>query len=344
MRTLIMLTLMLTSTTALQSCAQESESYWRIKSIHREDGEPFLGLTAMSMEEIADYNFHFVKRNDSLYFEWPEKFAIGLNDFKELSQLQITDKDYYDMYDHRFQGNSFLIKFVDKATNSKSKNTIMEFEKIDHEAYKKDLAEAIAYQKTISDKIEDFKKTLAKDSPIVLEQLEKLPTKVDTIFDDTYDSDIILRIPEKIALWESGDLKNEKFGPIKIGTFKEHSKIYDIEHADDYGLKQLTLWLSTDPTPFDMESFIAENTQLVVVKEEKDAIVGYTISYNVEEDKPFIQSFITLKYYLVGKTHVFIYGDVSASQMQNASDIAEMNKILNFNHLILNHITIEPNS
>lgn len=89
------------------------------------------------MQEIFDYNFHFMKRNDSLYFELPEKFALDLKNFKNLRQLNITDRDYYEMYEYKFSSNSFIIKFKDNATMSESKNTIIEFKKISKEQFEK---------------------------------------------------------------------------------------------------------------------------------------------------------------------------------------------------------------
>ncbi len=344
MKNIIILSLLFTSLTTLQSSCQEKETYYRIKTIYREDHEPFVGLTAMSMEEILDYNFHFVRKNGSLHFDYPKKLEINLDSFTNLKQLDITEKDYYEMYDYTFHRSSFLIKFKDNATSSKSKNTIIEFEKVDKEQYDQDIAEAFAYEREVQNKIISLKASLKKQPPIKLLPLEKLTTKVDTIFDDTYDSDIILQIPEQIALYESGDLKNEKFGDIKIGTFKDHSKIYDIEHAEDYGLKQLTIWVSTDPAGFDMKKFVAGNENMVLVKEEKDNVVGYTISYDFEHDQAIIGSFFSLKYYQVGKTHLFIYGNVTASQMKNAPHDVEMNKILNFNYLISEHITLISNN
>lgn len=340
MKKLVILSVIFMSIFALHSCAQETETYWRIADIYREDQAPFIGLTAMSMEEIYDYNFHFVKRKDSLYFELPEKFMLDLKDFSSLGQLQITDKDYYEMYDHTFSSNSFIVKFKDNATSSASKNTIIAFEKIEKEEFEKDIDEAIAYQKAVAKKIDDLKDELKKQPPIVLNTVKKLPTKEEVIVDDTYEHDITLLIPEEIALRESGDIKNEQFGDIKIGTFKDHSRIYDIDHAEDYGLKQLTIWVSSDPAAFSMKKYVAETPNLVLVKSGENSIVGYKISYDFETDKAIIGSFFTLKYYTVGKSHLFIYADVYASQMKNAPNDEEMNKILNFNYSLSENISV----
>lgn len=327
----------------MQSCAQEKETYWKIESIYREDKEPFRGMTELAMNEIYDYNFHFVKRSDSLYFDLPDKFVVGLTGFNNLRQLQIADRDYYEMYDYSESNNSFIIKFKDNATGSKSKNTIIAFKKITKEEYNKDIDDAIIYQKDIAKKINDLKSELEKTPPIVLDPVKILATKDEYIYSNNYDDEIILRIPEEIELHDSGDLKNEKFGNIKIGTLRDHSKIYDLEHAlHDYGLKQLTLWVSTDSAIFNMEDYISENTDIVVMKNEPNNIMGYKITYDFDKEEAVIGSFFTLKYYKVGSTHLFIHSDVYASQIKNALNKEEMNKILNFNYLISENITLKP--
>ncbi len=327
---------------SLQSCGQEKETFWEIENIHREDKEPFIGLTAAFMQEIYDYNFHFMKRNDSLYFELPEKFSLDLKNFKNLRQLHIKDKDYYEMYDYKFSDDNFIIKFKDNATMSASKNTIIEFKKISKEQYEKNIAETVAHQKEIAKKMSDLKNELEKQPPIILNEVEKLPLKSVEIYDDKNQNEIKLLIPEEINLRESGDIKNEKFGDIKIGTLKDNSKIYDIEHPEnDYGLKQLTIWVSTDPSAFGMEEYVAENPDMVLVKKEKDNVVGYTISYDFENEKAVIGSFFTLKYFKVGNAHIFIHSDVYRSQIKNYPNSEEMNKIINFNYQISENIDLQ---
>lgn len=246
------------------------------------------------------------------------------------------------MYEHKFSGNSFIIKFKDNATSSPSKNTIIEFKAITKEQFEKNIAEEIAYKKEIEKKINDLKIELEKNTPIVLSPIKKLPAKPVDIYDGKSKDDITLLIPEDVELRESGDIKNQRFGEIKIGTFKENSKIYDVDHPkNDYGLKQLTIWISTDPSPFSMEKYIAENPNIVLVKKEKENIVGYEISYDFENEKAVIASFFTLKYIKVGVSHIFIYSDVYRSQIKNHPNSEEMNKILNFNYLISENINLK---
>lgn len=336
------LILILILTFSLPFYAQEKETFWKIKSIYREDRKPFIGLTVDYMQEIYDHNFHFVKRNESLYFELPEKFELDLKSFKSLRQLHITDKDFYEMYDQKFSGNSFVIKFKDNATLSPSKNTIIEFKQITKEQFEKNIAEEIAHQIEIAQKINDLKSELEKHAPITLDPIKKLPLKSAEINDDKYENDIILLIPEEIELRESGDVKNEKFGEIKVGTFKENSKIYDVDHPkNDYGLKQFTIWVSTDPSTFSLEKYVSEDANTVLVKKEKDHIVGYKISYDFENEKAVIASFFTLKYLKVGSSHIFIHSDVYRSQIKNYPNSEEMNKILNFNYLISENISLK---
>ena len=148
---------------SLQCCGQEKETtYWEIEKIYREDKKPFIGLTGYYMQEIFDNNFHFMKRNDSLYFELPKKFALDLKTFKSLRQINITNREYYEMYNYKFNEDNFVIKFKDNATSSESKNTIIEFRKISKNQFEKNISDAIAYQKEVDEKMSDFKKELEK--------------------------------------------------------------------------------------------------------------------------------------------------------------------------------------
>lgn len=295
------------------------------------------------MQEILDYNFHFMKRNDSLNFELPEKFQLDINQFKSLRQLNITAKDYYEMYGYEFSGDRFVIKFKDNATMSDSKNTVIEFKRITKDEFMNSVEEAIVGKKKRLESINSLKNELEKQPKIALNSVNKLPLKSQSILTDK-GGEIFLKIPNEIELKESGDIKNETFGQIKIGTLKDNSKIYDVEHKeDDYGLKQLTIWVSTDTSSFNMDEYISENPNIHVFRKDKNSIVGYDIDYDFENERAEIHSFFCLKYYKVGDSHVFIYSDVYRSQMKNFPNLEEMNKILNFNYSISENIAIKGN-
>lgn len=293
------------------------------------------------MEEINDYNFHFIKKGDILHFELPEKLTLDTRNFKTLKQLGIQGKDYYEMYAFEFSGSNFRIKFKDNATASGSKNTIIEFEEISEEDFKKDIADEIAHQKDIAEKINTLKIELEKHPLINLNPVKKLPTKVDSLMANTGE-EILLETPTDIRLKESGDLKNEVFGSIKIGTLKDKSAIYDVQHkGEDYGLKQLTIWISTDSSKFTIAEFLAKKINTVVYKRDKDSIVGYDISFDGETNQAVVNSFFCLKYFKAGDSHVFIYGDATRSQIKNFPNDAEMNKILNFNYSLSENISLK---
>lgn len=61
---------------SLNCKSQEGETYWEMNNIYREDKTPFRGLTEYIMQGILDYNFHFIKKGDSLYFDLPAKFCM----------------------------------------------------------------------------------------------------------------------------------------------------------------------------------------------------------------------------------------------------------------------------
>ncbi|MBE9601920.1 hypothetical protein [Pedobacter sp. MC2016-24] len=343
MKTIHATIIILFSLISLGCNSQNKETYWRIETIYRADKKPFIGFTGVYMDEIIDYNFHFIKKNDTIQFDLPEKFQVNLKNFKSLRQMRLLDKDYYEMYDFEFSGDTFLIKFKDNATTSNSKNTIIEFKEITKEAYTKDIVEEIAHQKDITSKIAALKLDLEKHPQIVLNPTKKMPTKIDSLMANTGE-EVLLRTPTGIQLRESGDLKNEVFGNIKIGTLKDHSLIYDVLHkGEDYGLKQLTLWLSTDSSAFSIDDFLAKKLNTYTFKREKNSVVGYDIGFDEKTNQAVINSFFTLKYIKSGDTHIFIYGNVDRSEMKNYPNAAEMNKILNFNYQLSENISLKNN-
>lgn len=325
----------------LSCSSQDKETYWRIDNIYREDKKTFVGLTGAFMQEILDHDFHFIKKNDSLFFDMPDKFQVDLKNFKSLRQLHITNRDYYEMYGHDLSSSTFKIKFKDNATLSDSKNTVIEFKKITKEEYLKNIQEIINHQKAIDQKIIALKSNLKMQPEIKLNPIKKMPTKVAELMNNMGEQ-IFLNIPAEIELRESGDLKNEVFGEIKIGTLKDKSIIYDIDHKEnDYGLKQLTIWISSDSSAFSMDKYLADKPNLQLFKRDGNNVVGYELGYDGEKDEAIVQSYFCLKYYKVENSHVFIYADVSRSQMKNAPNLEEMNKILNFNYLISENISLK---
>jgi hypothetical protein len=133
-----------------------------------------------------------------------------------------------------------------------------------------------------------------------------------------------------------------QFGAIKTGTFVEHSRIYDLVHPQkNYRLKQLAIWVSTAPAHFELAKYKSEDPHGVIYREHANTLVGYKPDYDPESKKAIISAVFTLKYWKVGKTHVFIYADVYRSQFKgNFDPMKEMNEILNFNYQLSENITI----
>ena len=322
--------------------SQDKETYWKLTSIYREDKTPFKGFTVDAMKEMLNYNFHFIKRGDSLYFELPTKFKVDIRSFKSLSQLDIANSKYYEQYDQSFSNDVFRVKFRDNTTMSESRNTIMEFIRIGKEEFEADIHKVIAHQNEIRTKISELKKQLMTKPEIILNQLVKLPVK-DQVIQDDKGNDIHLQVPQEIKLKESGDIKTQQFGAITIGTFNKDSKIYDVIHPQkDYRLKQLTIWVSTARADFVLANYKQESSDRIIFKEDGNSITGYELGYDPENEKAIISAVFCLKYKKVGETHVFIYGDVGRSQFRgNFNHMAEMNEILNFNCLIAENITVK---
>jgi hypothetical protein len=327
---------------SLNCKSQDGETYWRLSTIYREDKSVFKGLTADAMQEILDYNFHFIRRADRLYFEVPAKFSVDLSGFKSLAQLQIRDREYCKMYSQSFDGDIFKVKFKDLSTTTESKNTVMEFTRISKAAYEDDINKEIARQKAIANEINALKQQLISSPQILLDPLEKLPQKSQVIEDDKEDK-INLLIPEEIDLKKTGQIKTEQFGAIKIGTFTKNSVVYDVRHSKkDYGLKQLAIWVSTDQADFDLESWKKTRPNRLIFKDDRNGVIGYELDYDAGKQKAIIRSVFCLKYKKVAQAHIFVYADVFRSQFGgNYDPLTEMNVILNFNTLILDNITIQ---
>ncbi|WP_035759332.1 hypothetical protein [Flavobacterium tegetincola] len=326
---------------SLQSCGQKKETYWQIASVYSPDEKPIKGMKDFYLDQIFQKNFNFRKRNDSLFFELPEKFEIILKNFKSLSQLHLEKEEYFKMENHEFDGDKFLIKFMDN-TSTDPKYSIIEFKQISQEDFERNIAKNVAHEQEVAKKMNALKAELAKQSPINLNAVKKLPLKTAVISNDKADHEIALLIPEEIELKETGSVNNEQLGKILVGTFQKNSKIYDIVHPNiDYGLKQVSVWVSTDPTPFHIEDYSSKNPEMFIVKKEKNNIVGYTIRYDEYSDQAVVQSFFSLKYFKSGNSHIFIFADVNRRQTKNYPNADEMNKIINFNYLMSENLSLK---
>ena len=325
------------------SCkSQEQETYWEITNIYREDKTPFTGLTADVMQGILDHNFHFVKKGDSLHFDLPTRFSIAIPEFKSLSQLQIKNRDYYQMYQQSFEGDTFKVMFKDLATMTESKNTVLEFVRISKAEYEEHLKDEGLHRKAIAEKMNALKLQLASSPQIVLQPLQKLSQKSLVIEDDKGKA-ITLLVPKEIELKKSGQLKTQQFGAIKIGTLVKDAVVYDIQHPQkDFGLKQLAIWVSTDPATFDLASWKNENPNRIIFRDDQDGLIGYELDYDDAKNKAFVRSLFCLKYKKLGQAHIFVYADVYRAQFAGDYDpLKEMNEILNFNVLMSANISIK---
>lgn len=327
---------------SLNCKSQDGETYWKLSTIYREDKTPFKGLTVDAMQEMLDYNFHFIRKADRLHFELPAKFSVDLSDFNSLSQLQIRNHEYYKMYSQSFDGDIFRVMFKDLATMTESQNTVMEFTRMSKAAYEDDINKEIARQKAVADKINALKQQLTSSPRILLDPLEKLPQKSQVIEDDKGEK-INLLIPKDIDLKKTGQIKTEQFGAIKIGTFVKNAVVYDIRHSQkDYGLKQLAIWVSTDQADFDLGSWKKERPNRLIFKDDSNGVIGYELDYDAGKQKAIIRSVFCLRYKKIGQAHVFVYADVYRAQFGgNYDPLKEMNEILNFNNQMLGNIIIQ---
>lgn len=197
-------------------------------------------------------------------------------------------------------------------------------------------------QDGVADKINALKQQLISSPRIVLDSLAKLPQKSWAIEDDKGKT-INLLIPKEIDLKKTGQVKTEQFGAIKTGTFVKNAVVYDIQHPQkNYGLKQLAIWVSTDPAAFDMDSWKKDNPNRLIFKEDRNRVIGYELDYDADKQKAIIRSFFCLSYKKAGQAHVFVYADVYRAQFGgNYDPLKDMNEILNFNYLMLDNITIQ---
>lgn len=326
---------------SLHYFGQDKETYWQIASVYRVDEKPVKGMKDYYLDQIFKNNFNFKKRNDSLFFELPEKFEISLKNFKSLNQLHLENEEYFKMYDYEFAEDKFLIKFKDNVLTDPT-NSIIEFKQISKEEFEKNIAKANAHKQEVTKKMDALRAELKKQSPIILNSVKKLPLKTVEISSDKSDNAIELLIPEEVELKKTGSVNNEKFGKILVGTFQKNSKIYDIVHPKiDYGFKQVSVWVSTDLNPFDIKDYISENPDMFIVKREKNSILGCTIRYDEDNEQAVVQSFVTLKYFKSGNSHIFIFADVNRRQIKNFPNAEEMNEIINFNYLMSENIILK---
>ena len=219
----------------------------------------------------------------------------------------------------------------------------------------------------------DQQPELVLDAARVLNATGDLPSTTVKVTNDLQE-EIVLDIPESITLEKSGALKSEQFGALQVGTLQAQSAVYDVVHNDyNYGFTppeiwmtadtdtfsydallerepgmeafthaDLAIWISTDARPFSMDDYLAAHPNLKTAGREGNHVVGYDIQYNHEKAEAFVQALFTLTYEKVGRSHVFIYGKVTRSEVKNFPNREVMNRFINIFHLIAENIYIHP--
>lgn len=295
----------------LISFSQE-EKYYQITNVHREDNEGFRGFTLMKMQEYLDSYYHFIKKGNVLYFDLPEKKTIAEKDLVSLNDDKYEGKFLHQIYEKKVVGNKYIIKFIDNATLSDSKKTVIEFTEITKDLYFKNIEEEIAFKKKVASEITSYKENLEKN-PIRLESPKVLDKEIQ-IVEDYKGSEITFSLPKEYVLRETGNIKNKAFGDdFKIGNLKENSVVYEIESPNvDYGLNSLTIYMMTDKNKkFNLVDFLKYKSTYAIIKQDENSFVACNITYDFDNEKAIIGSYETLKYYYYKGIHIFIASSIS---------------------------------
>lgn len=327
---------------ALNSFSQ-NEKYYQITKVYREDKAGFRGFTLAKMQQYLDNYYHFIKKDDMLYFDLPQKLVIAEKDLKSLNNEKYENTILHEIYKKEVVGDKYLMRFTDNATSDASKKTVIEFTEVSKEKYYQNIEEEIAYQKKAANEITVFKDSLQKN-PLKLKKATVLKQKKQVITDYMVE-EITFSIPLDYNLRQSGNIKNSVFGDIKTGTLQENSIVYEIENPDvKFGLDGLAIYMLTDKTKkFNIAEFLKSKENYAVIMQDKNSFVAYDITYDFDKDKPVIGSYEIVKYFNFKDVHIFIASSSSVHDhyingiKQPSEDIL---KIINANYELMKNINV----
>lgn len=130
-------TLLLILAIAIQSCAQEKETFWKADVVKKIDNTPFNGITVAYMDMIAEMKIHLSVNNDSIIIGYPFDKKLKISEFKSFTNCKIpsTGQLLDSIYDIDISGDDLKIKFYYTGTADDEKRFSLNFVKLNKDVF-----------------------------------------------------------------------------------------------------------------------------------------------------------------------------------------------------------------
>ena len=299
------------------SC-QEKESYWKIQSIYKEDGQYLRGMSLSMMEAIVKSNIHFVKNGDTLKFDFPEKNIVLIDTLRSLSNERFDNEFYIEKYRGQLtdsiyfigiEKGSLKIKFINSYTGDDDKRTVIEFRKLSEEEYLESLAKADSTRKEqerlMAACVANFKECVSWEIPLVKIKTQKF---------ETVDKKFVITLPDEYSVEYRGSMYSDTFDKLKVGfaSDENNSKYYGIENVEegnDFDDPML-IFSKDSKDKFDYNRYVQKFKKENIVYQDQNCIVSLETAYDTEEEKAYISRVILFKYMYTKDTHVIFDNDI----------------------------------
>lgn len=211
----------------MQSCGQETETYWKSENVTKIDNTPFRGITSAYMDMIAEMQIHLSKNNDSLIFNYPNEKTIKISELKSLTNCRIpsTGQLLDSVYDVRVENDKLKIKFHYIGTGDEEKRFVLNLIKIDKKEFLEE-TERLQKEKT------KLKNIIKPINATTLDLSILKPTYLNTEIDLNKLNPIALAedLCDVKHFFNSTALKNESFTIKDKGSFQYN--YYNIQNSN----------------------------------------------------------------------------------------------------------------
>lgn len=143
---------------SMQSCGQETNTYWKSENVTKIDSKPFWGITSAYMDMIAEMRIHLSTNNDSLFIDYPFEKKIKISEFQSFTNCKIpsTGQLLDSIYDVSITNNALKIKFYYNGTADEEKRFSLNFVNVDKETFHKEVKNLKEEKSIILDKIKNI--------------------------------------------------------------------------------------------------------------------------------------------------------------------------------------------
>jgi len=317
----------------LTASCQEKESYWKIKSIYKENGEYLRGINLAILEAIVESNIHLRKNGDTIWIDFPEEKVVKTDTLRALKYERYPD-DYYNeeyrgklmdsIYFIGVEGGKFKVKFINSNTGDDDKRTVIEFKEVPESDYFASLAEADNLRKEVNRIVNEAAQEFRSDS---LWNVKPYKTVVKDF--EIFDKDFQLQLPAEYDIISSGSLYSHTFDNLKVGmsTDEELDHYFCISKLDWRDFHDAMIIFSVGPENLlDFDRYIQEeySPENILYKTD-NSFVAVDFSYDADTQETELDKIIFFKHFYSQGTHIIFSselpieeGDLSVAKEQFA--------------------------